>query len=438
MTTRNDTPIVVIDGKDIERAVRTGRPAPLTFRCSDGNVFSSLEQTISDSGRVKGIALPQAFSWWRSIVAMLGTRVCVYVQPVFSGTGHACRITVERTEYAVTAYVRMGLRCVQAELHVIPVREQLHSRTRGLIETGVLAGKTVLIKALGSVGSTVTRLLAQSGVERFIMVDFDRVSVSNVVRHEAGISHVGRLKTDVLAELIHEKNPYAVVEKHSIKLCSETMGAVRQLVERSTLCIDTGDQREGKLLMNRLCLDAGKPLIISGAFRRAHGGQVFRVRPGTSACYACFVKMLANDSGDHPEPESEPVAYSDRPVPIEPGLSIDIDPICHMTAKVALQELMRGIPTTLRSLDQDLEADWFLYLNRREKDTQYEHMDPLGFGMDGMRILRWYGIGFDRDTECPVCGSFAKSLAELSGVTTTNGEVAEFMQKYAPAGVINA
>jgi len=137
------------------------------------------------------------------------------------------------------------------------------------------------------------------------------------------------------------------------------------------------------------------------------------------------------------EPESEPVAYSDRPVPIEPGLSIDIDPICHMTAKLALQELMRGIPTTLRSLDQDLEADWFLYLNRREKDTQYEHMDPLGFGMDGMRILRWYGIGFDSDPECPACGHFATSFAERVGISIEDGDIDAFMREFAPVEVLD-
>ena len=43
----------------------------------------------------------------------------------------------------------------------------------------------------------------------FILVDRDRLSVGNVVRHPGGISQVGRYKVNVVRDLIHEKNPEA-------------------------------------------------------------------------------------------------------------------------------------------------------------------------------------------------------------------------------------
>jgi hypothetical protein len=132
--------------------------------------------------------------------------------------------------------------------------------------------------------------------------------------------------------------------------------------------------------------------------------------------------------------DTERVAYSDRPTPIEPGLSIDIDPISQMTAKVALQELLRGLPTTLRSLDEDLEANWYLWLNRREVGTSFESLEFLGFGVDGMRILRWCGIRCERDPACPVCGNHAPALGEMAGVSATAEEVDAFVKQCGPKG----
>ena len=87
-----------------------------------------------------------------------------------------------------------------------------------------------------------------------------------------------------------------------------------------------------------------------------------------------------------------------------------------MVVKLALQELLKGTKTTLRSLDDDLVAPWFLWLNRREKGTQYENLEPLGFNIGGMHILRWYGIDFKRDPNCPVCGNFEEYLIKQAGI----------------------
>jgi len=53
---------------------------------------------------------------------------------------------------------------------------------------------------------------------------------------------------------------------------------------------------------------------------------------------------------------AETIAYSDRPVPIEPGLSLDVAPIGIMAAKLALQELIKDKKSDLHMLDKDLDA----------------------------------------------------------------------------------
>jgi hypothetical protein len=87
-----------------------------------------------------------------------------------------------------------------------------------------------------------------------------------------------------------------------------------------------------------------------------------------------------------------------------------------MTVKLIIQEFVKGTETTLRSLDEDLVAPWYLWLNRREPGTQYQKLGPLEFNVDGIRVLRWYGIDMKPDPACPVCGNFEIANQESSPI----------------------
>jgi hypothetical protein len=113
---------------------------------------------------------------------------------------------------------------------------------------------------------------------------------------------------------------------------------------------------------------------------------------------------LDKDQEVSSQEQAENLSYTDRPVPIEPGLSTDIAPVSIMLVKLVIQELLKGTETTLSSLDDDFVAPLFFWLNRREAGTQYEKLKPLEFNISGMHILRWYGIAMERHPECPVCG----------------------------------
>jgi hypothetical protein len=110
------------------------------------------------------------------------------------------------------------------------------------------------------------------------------------------------------------------------------------------------------------------------------------------------------------------VDYSDQPVAVEPGLSLDVLPIANMVAKLALSELLADKSSTLRILERDYDAPWYLWLNRPEAGTPYADWPPLSESSDEMTINRWYGIYFERDADCPACGNFISSLAANYGL----------------------
>ena len=94
-------------------------------------------------------------------------------------------------------------------------------------------------------------------------------------------------------------------------------------------------------------------------------------------------------------------------------------PIAHMVAKLALNELLAGRSTTLVSLEPDLSAPWYLWINRPEPGTPYAGMPPMSESSDEMTILRWYGIYFDREPACPVCGDFSAAIRADYGLDST-------------------
>ena len=299
--------------------------------------------------------------------------------------------------------------------HIVDVINGISSRHHGLIETDLLKSNSVLIFGLGTGGIQIAINLAKCGVGYFHLIDPDRLEIGNICRHQAGISHIGRKKVLVAKDLLTEKNPYIKVNTYPIKAEETTKDKLQEIIKDVDLIICATDNRESKLLINSISIDAKKTILFSGAFRRAYGGQILRVYPGQTACYHCFLLGMPDIETDQEissGANADEIAYSDMPVPIEPGLAVDVEPIATMTSKLALQELIKGKESTLHILDKDLSANWYFWINRPEPDTKYSAFPPLSESIDEMTILRWYGVFFDKDEACPTCGNFEKALRE--------------------------
>ena len=71
----------------------------------------------------------------------------------------------------------------------------------------ILKNKTILVLGLGGVGGYVTESLARCGIGRLILVDYDKVDITNINRQIiATYSNIGKLKTDCFKERIKDIN----------------------------------------------------------------------------------------------------------------------------------------------------------------------------------------------------------------------------------------
>jgi molybdopterin/thiamine biosynthesis adenylyltransferase len=251
------------------------------------------------------------------------------------------------------------------DLTVFDPRSDVYSRVEGIFETRKLAGKTVTIVGVGSLGSFCCEDLVRCGVDSFRLVDHDRLEPHNVVRHACDLRDLGRHKTRALADLIQRVNPSATVECLEVDVLAEPEAA-RKVIEGSSIVLVCTDGNPSRLLLNELCLELGVPAVYGGAYERAFGGHVFRVIPGQTPCFECVIGGVLASLGTLPEPQKGRVAYlgaeNQRDFVAEPGLGLDVRFIALIQAKMALLTLLRGEETTL----EDFPSDLVFWGNRKE------------------------------------------------------------------------
>ena len=407
--------MIIISGEWIRSKLNLAGPNPVRFlaRETEG-VYSLLMDVDRHCPNVPGTILVSKKNVKHIKVTDIGEesdRVRVFIRKKALQSNHKDN---------VRGYVLGKDGWVMDEVMIMPVKEQLYSRADGLIETDKMANKKVLIAGHGSGGSPISVGLVQSGLGNISMIDHDRMCVGNCARHVLGLDDVGRFKTLAMADYLLNKNPELNIETSEEKICLDNVEFVRGLVKEADLVICATGEQVSKRILNRLCLQEGKDLIIAGAYRRAYGGSVLHVTPGKSLCYQCQRQWFPEETQDEEisnSEQAEGLAYTDRPVPIEPGLASDIQPIANLVTKVSIQTLLKRTETTLWSLDDDLAMPLFLWYNRREKDSPAEKFKPLGAHINGMHVLRWYGVRIPRHPGCVECGDFTAELSKEYDIT---------------------
>jgi adenylyltransferase/sulfurtransferase len=146
-----------------------------------------------------------------------------------------------------------------------------------------LLASRVLIVGLGGLGSPVAMYLAASGVGHLVLVDHDKVDLTNLQRQIVhATERVGQDKTASAAHGLAALNPGVRVTTINQKLEG---AALEEQVQQVDVVVDTTDNFASRFAINAACMRAGKPLV-SGAVVRFEG-QVAVFPPG-GPCYRCL------------------------------------------------------------------------------------------------------------------------------------------------------
>ena len=147
-----------------------------------------------------------------------------------------------------------------------------------------------MVLGVGGVGAHCIAALARSGVGRLILVDNDKVSLTNINRQSIAYhSTIGRYKTEVMKERIADICPETQVTTHETFILPENLEEIFK--ERPDYIIDAIDTVTAKIALAQKALEGGIPIISSmGTGNKLHG-EMFEIADisKTSVCPLCKV-----------------------------------------------------------------------------------------------------------------------------------------------------
>ncbi len=144
-----------------------------------------------------------------------------------------------------------------------------------------LKNTTIGIVGVGGIGGPALLSLAYAGIGNFVIIENDRVEISNLNRQMFYTYHdIDRLKVDVVWDRLKEINPDINIKVYNMRL--EDMGNPPKV----DIWIDGLDNFSARFLLNEIAIKSNTPLIHGGI--EEFSGEVMTIIPYKGACLSCL------------------------------------------------------------------------------------------------------------------------------------------------------
>lgn len=176
---------------------------------------------------------------------------------------------------------------------------------------------SVMVFGVGGVGSHCIEALARTGVGKLILVDNDKVSVTNINRQSIAFhSTVGEYKTQVMKRKILDICPDTEVETHEVFVLPDNVDSILDC--RPDYIVDAIDTVTAKLDLAKKAMEYNIPIISSmGTGNKLHG-EMFEIEDisRTSVCPLC--KVMRRELKKQGIPHLKVLYSKEKPVKTDP------------------------------------------------------------------------------------------------------------------------
>lgn len=124
------------------------------------------------------------------------------------------------------------------------------------------AAATVAVCGLGGLGSNIATCLVRAGVGKTILIDFDKVDVTNLHRQQYFADQVGQLKTDALKQNLLAAMPFAQIETHAVRL--DETNAFDLLKSADVVC-EAFDDAQAKAMLADVVLAMQDKILVAAS-----------------------------------------------------------------------------------------------------------------------------------------------------------------------------
>jgi hypothetical protein len=162
----------------------------------------------------------------------------------------------------------------------------------------VLPGKRIGLVGCGSLGSKIAGSLARAGVNSFVLVDDDIVTLGTLVRQDYSVDMVGAHKVDALHARLKSINPAVKVVARRVKLGGQeaanvTSSVLEQLAECDIIVDATANPKVFNLC-GAVAKARRKPMVWAEVLAGGIGGFVGRARPDQDPVPHAIRRQLAH------------------------------------------------------------------------------------------------------------------------------------------------
>lgn len=172
---------------------------------------------------------------------------------------------------------------------MIPTKEEWNkalAKRHGKELQDRFSAATVAICGLGGLGSNIAVALARAGIGKLILIDFDRVDITNLHRQQYKADQIGLFKTEALSNNLKEIAPYVRTEIHTARITENN--AAELLTDADIIC-EAFDDAECKAMLTNTVLAAmpEKYLIAASGMAGIGSANTIQTRRITKQFYIC-------------------------------------------------------------------------------------------------------------------------------------------------------
>ena len=144
----------------------------------------------------------------------------------------------------------------------------------------------VLIIGMGGLGCPVAEFLTRAGVGSLGIVDYDKVTLSNIHRQSLyNNNDLNKFKVSIAEKKLKKINPKIKVTYHKVKLNKNN---INKIAKNYNYIIDGSDNFKTKFLINDYCIKS-KKFLVTGAISKFDGHIfTFNFKNKETPCLRCF------------------------------------------------------------------------------------------------------------------------------------------------------
>ncbi|MBQ9939914.1 MAG: thiamine biosynthesis protein ThiF [Clostridia bacterium] len=172
---------------------------------------------------------------------------------------------------------------------MIPTKEEwiqaLNDR-HGVEFQNKISSATVAICGLGGLGSNIAIALARAGIGKLILIDFDKVDITNLHRQQYKANQIGMYKTEALQDNLNEINPYVETEIHTV--CIDEINT-KELLSNADIICEAFDNAEYKAMLTNCVLEKipGKYIVAASGMAGLDSANSIKTRKVSKHFYLC-------------------------------------------------------------------------------------------------------------------------------------------------------